>query len=64
VRNALSDRHLEQLTRQRGVILDHTTVLRRVQRYAPEPDTCCPRYGRATKDSSRVDETSMKINKL
>jgi transposase, IS6 family len=35
--------------RARGVTVDHTTVFRRVQRYAPELDTRCRRYLCATK---------------
>ena len=37
-RYALSDRDVEALARERGLAVDHTTVLHWVQRYAPELD--------------------------
>lgn len=56
---ALSYRDVEKLSRERGVSVDHTTVFRWVQRYAPEIDRRCRPYLRATNDSYRVDETYM-----
>lgn len=38
LRYALSDRDVEELLRERGISVDHTTVTRWVQRYAPELD--------------------------
>src|SRR5215469_15585545 len=38
VRFSLSYRDLEELMTERGLSVDHTTVWRRVQRYAPELD--------------------------
>src|SRR5262245_59464615 len=49
--------------RERGIRVDHTTVFRWVQRYAPELDQRCRPYLRATNDSYRVDETYIKIKK-
>jgi transposase, IS6 family len=61
--DALSDRDVEELLRERGVWVDHTTVFRWVQRDAPELDRRCRPSLRATNDSYRVDETYIKINK-
>jgi IS6 family transposase len=63
LRDALSDRDVEGLLRERGVWVDHTTVFRWVQRDAPELDKRCRPQLKATNDSSRVDETDIKINK-
>ncbi len=54
---------VEELLRERGVWVDHTTVFRWVQRYAPELDRRCRPSLRATNDSYRVDETYIKIKK-
>jgi transposase, IS6 family len=63
LRYALSYRDVEELLRERGVSLDHTTVYRWVQRYAPELDRRCGPYLRPTNDSYRMDETYIKIKK-
>ena len=63
LRYALSYRDVEDLLRERGVSVDHTTVFRWVQRYAPELDRRCRPYLRATNDSYRVDETYIKVKK-
>jgi IS6 family transposase len=63
LRYALSYRDVEELLQERGVRVDHTTVFRWVQRYAPELDKRCRPYLRATNDSYRVDETYIKIKK-
>lgn len=63
LRYALSYRDGEELLRERGVWVDHTTVFRWVQRYAPELDRRCRPYLRATNDSYRGDETYIKIKK-
>ena len=44
LRCALSDRDVEELLQERGVRVDHTTVLRWVQRDAPELDKRCRSY--------------------
>ena len=63
LRYTLSYRDVEELMRERGIRVDHTTVFRWVQRYAPELDQRCRPYLRATNDSYRVDETYIKIKK-
>ena len=63
LRYALSYRDVEELVRERGVTVDHTTICRWIQRYAPELDKRCRPQLKATNDSDRVDETSIKINK-
>ena len=63
LRYALSYRDVEELLRERGVSVDHTTIVRWVQRYAPELDKRCRPHLNMTNDSYRVDETSIKIKK-
>jgi transposase-like protein len=63
LRYALSYRDVEELLRERGLHVDHTTVFRWVQCYAPELDKRCRPYLTATNDSYRVDETYIKIKK-
>ncbi len=63
LRYALSYRDVEELLRERGVTVDHTTVFRWVQRYAPELDKRCRLHLIETNDSYRVDETYIKIKK-
>jgi transposase, IS6 family len=36
LRNGLSDRDVEELLAERGVVVDHVTVYRWVQRFTPE----------------------------
>ena len=61
LRYALSYRDLEEMMQDRGVSVDHTTVYRWVQRYAPELDKRCRPHLKATTDSYRVDETYIKV---
>ncbi len=63
LRYALSYRDMEELLRERGIFVDHTTVFRWVQRDAPELDRRCRPQLNATNDSSRVDETYIRIRK-
>ena len=60
-RYPLSYRHLEEMMQERGITIDHTTIYRWVQRYAPELDRRCRPHLRATNDSWRVDETYVKV---
>src|SRR2546430_17272516 len=46
---------------ERALHVDHTTIYRWVQRYAPERDKRCRSHLKATTDSWRVDETSEKV---
>ena len=61
LRYALSYRDLEELLLERGISVDHSTIYRWVQRYAPELEKRCRPHLKATNDSWRVDETSVKI---
>jgi transposase-like protein len=63
LRYALSYRYVEELALEHGLSVDHTTVSRWVQRYAPELDKRCRPQLKATNDSYRVDETYIKIKK-
>ena len=54
---------MEELLRERGVWVDHTTVFRWVQRYAPALDKRCRPHLKSTHDSYRVDETYIKIKR-
>jgi transposase-like protein len=49
---------------ERGLTVDHTTISRWVQRYAPERNQRCKPHPKVTNDSWRVDETSIKIKKM
>jgi IS6 family transposase len=64
LRYALSYRDVEELILERGVHIDHTTVFRWVQRYAPELDKRSRPHLKTTNDSYRVDETYIKIKKV
>jgi IS6 family transposase len=63
LRYTLSYRDVEELMHERGVSVDHTTVFRWVQRYAPELEKRCRPRLEATNDSYRVDETYIKVKK-
>ena len=58
---ALSYRDLEEMIQERGLSLDHTTIYRWVQAYAPELEKRIRPHLRMTNDSYRVDETGVKI---
>jgi transposase-like protein len=60
LRYALSYRDLEEM-RERGLSIDHTTIYRWVQAYAPELEKRIRPHLRLTNDSYRVDETYVKI---
>jgi transposase, IS6 family len=61
LRYALSYRDLEEMMNERGLSVDHTTIYRWVQRYAPELEKRSRPHLRPTNDSYRVDETYVKI---
>ncbi len=61
LRYPLSYRNLEQMMLERGLTVDHTTVYRWVQAYAPELDLRCQPYLKQTLDSWRVDETYIDV---
>ena len=64
LRYPLSYRDVEEMMQERGIRVDHTTIYRWVQRYAPELEQRCRSYLKATTDSWRVDETYIKVKKL
>jgi len=64
LRSALSYRDLEEMMLERGLHVDHTTIYRWVQHYAPELDKRCRPHVKTTTDSWKVDETYIKIKKV
>ena len=64
VRYLLSYRDLEEMIRERGLHVDHSTISRWVQRYAPELEKRCKPHLKATNDSWRVNETYVKVKKV
>jgi IS6 family transposase len=63
LRYSLSYRDLEEMMLERGLHVDHTTISRWVQRYAPELSKRCRPHLKATNDSWRVDETYINVKK-
>lgn len=61
LRYPLSYRNLEEMMSERGLSVNHTTVYRWVQAYAPELDKRCREHLRPTNDSWRVDETYIEV---
>ena len=61
LRYSLSYREVEELLVERGLEIDHTTVWRWVQRYAPELEERTRPHLKATNKSWRVDETYVSI---
>ena len=64
LRYPLSYRDLEEMMRERGLQIDHSTIYRWVQCYAPELEKRCRPHLAATNDSWRVDETYIKVKKV
>ena len=58
----ISYRELQEMLAERGVNVDHTTIYRWVQRYAPEIEKCLRWYWRHPTDLSswHIDETYVK----
>ena len=61
LRFSLSYLDLEELMAERGLSVDHTTVWRSVQRYAPELERWVRRELRRTGTSWRVDEFYVRV---
>src|SRR5215469_11491094 len=61
LRFSLSYRDVEELLAERGLLGDHVTVWRWVQRYAPELARQLRRRLKPTNDSWRVDETYIRV---
>jgi transposase-like protein len=57
LRYPLSYRDLEEMMRERGLHIDHTTIYRWVQHYAPELEKRYRPHLKVTNNSWRVDET-------
>jgi IS6 family transposase len=61
LRYALSLRNLEEIMVERNVQVDHVTIWRWIQRYAPELSRRCRPELRKTNGSWRVDETYLRV---
>ncbi len=61
LRYSLSYRDLEEMMVERGLKVDHTTIYRWVQDYAPELEKRTKPKLRLTNDSWKVDETYIKV---
>jgi IS6 family transposase len=61
LRYRLSYRDLEEMMAERGLKVDHTTIYRWVQDYAPELEKRTKPQLKLTNDSWRVDETYIKV---
>ncbi len=61
LRFSLSYRDVEELLAERGLFVDHVTVWRWVQRYAPEIKRRLRPRLRPTNDSWRIDETYIRV---
>jgi transposase, IS6 family len=61
LRYALSLRNLEEIMAERNVHVDHVTIWRWIQCYAPELNRRCRRELRKTNGSWRVDETYLRV---
>jgi transposase, IS6 family len=61
LRFSLSYRDVEELLAERSVLVDHVTVWRWVQRYAPELERRLRSRLKPTNDSWRVDETYVRV---
>jgi IS6 family transposase len=61
LRYSLSLRDVEELLKERGLEVDHTTVWRWVQRYGPELEHRLRRHLKPTNKSWRVDETYVRV---
>jgi IS6 family transposase len=61
LRFSLSYRDVEELLTERGIEVDHVTLWRWVQRYAPELEKRLRKRLKPTNDSWRVDETYVRV---
>src|SRR4051812_22492483 len=62
-RYSLSYRDLEEMMHERGLAVDHTTVFRWVQRYAPEINKRMRPHLKLAGASYRIDETYVKVGR-
>jgi transposase, IS6 family len=63
-RYSLSYRDLEEMMCERGLSVDHVTVFRWVQRYAPEINKRMRPHLKMSGASYRLDETYVKVGKV
>ena len=61
-RYQLSYRDVEEMMRERGLDVDHSTIFRWVQRYAPEINKRIRQHLKMSGASYRVDETYINAN--
>lgn len=61
LRYPLSYRHLEEMMRERGLSIDHTTIYRWVVTYSTQMNQGCRPHLRSSNDSWRIDETYIKV---
>jgi IS6 family transposase len=61
LRFGLSLRNLEEIMAERNLSVDHVTIWRWVQRYAPELNRRCRTELRKTNASWRCDETYLRV---
>ena len=61
LRYSLSYRDLEEMMAERGLSVDHTTIYRWVQQFAPLLEKRCRAKLKPTNSSWRVDETYVKV---
>ena len=57
----LSYRNLKEMMIERGIQVDHSTIMRWVHQYSPELEKKIRRHLRLTNYSLRVDETYIKV---
>jgi transposase-like protein len=62
-RYQLSYRDVEEMMKERGLAVDHSTVFRWVQRYAPEINKRIRPHLKLAGASYRIDETYIKVGK-
>ncbi len=62
-RYQLSYRDVEEMMKERGLDVDHSTIFRWVQRYAPEINKRIRQHLKMSGNSYRVDETYIKVGK-
>jgi IS6 family transposase len=62
-RYSLSYRDVEEMMRERGLTVNHVTVFRWVQRYAPEIDRLMRPHLKMSGTSYRLDETHVNVGK-
>jgi transposase-like protein len=63
LRYQLSYRDLEEMMRERGLTVDHSTIFRWAQRYSPEINKEIRPYLKLAGASYRIDETYIKVGK-